>query len=241
MKKSIPRTLAVVFMLAVFSGCLGRSHHDADQGYDYSSVVRPTEMFLADQMHNDGSLFDPPSGSWSPWTDVTAQAVGDIVTVRISVSSLAEGSASTDLSRDSNVEASIKAMMGFEDKIPGNAPGVDGTSPEHLFKSNYTSNFKGDGDTKRSGKIVADVSALVTRVYPNGNMMIHGSQNMLINNENSLLTVDGIIRPTDVSADNIVISNRIANARIQVTGRGVVSDKQRPGILMRVLDWAWWF
>ncbi len=72
-------------------------------------------------------------------------------------------------------------------------------------------------------------------------MVIHGSQSLLINNERSLLTVDGIIRASDIAISNVVESDRIANAQIEVTGRGIVSDKQRPGLLMRAFDWVWPF
>ncbi len=241
------------FLLLVPALCLGgcagwrlervKDEPDADRfmaGYeDDPSVVHPTEagkkpFSYAD---NEGSLFNPASNGWSLWSDVVARSVGDIVTVRVSISTSAEGGATTDLSRESNVDISVSSLFGKESSIPGY--GTSTESPAQLVKSNYLNEFKGDGDTKRSGKILADVSAVVEHVYPNGNMRIHGSQSTLINNENSLLTVDGIIRPTDISSNNIVPSDRIANASIEVTGRGVVSDKQRPGILARVLDWVW--
>jgi flagellar L-ring protein precursor FlgH len=101
--------------------------------------------------------------------------------------------------------------------------------------------IEGDGDTKRTGKIVADVSCVVTQVSSNGNLAIHGSQSTLINHENSILTVDGTVRRTDISLENVVTSDRIANSRIEITGRGVISDKQKPGFYIRAFDWIWPF
>ena len=226
-------------------GCAGLKRPDpkadatASPSYGMDPFIQPTVAMPSSKMCNEGSLFNPASSSWSPWSDVTAHTIGDIITVRIAINSSAEGTATTDLSRDSNVQAALDSLMGRQTSMPGY--GADPKNPGQLFKSSYTSNFKGDGDTRRSGKIEADVSAVVMQVFPNGNMVIHGSQSTLINNENSVLTVDGMVRPKDVSSDNVVLSDRIANAHIQVTGRGALSDKQRPGFFMRMLDWFWMF
>lgn len=195
---------------------------------------------------NDGSLFSPQVVQWSPWRDNTASAVGDIVTVRISVDNQAQNSASTGLSRSSKLSAGITALLGYETSLPGVGSDDEGdpnygTSPTQLIKTESSSAYDGEGDTSRRGKMVADISAIVTHVYPNGNMVIHGSQSLLINNERSLLTVDGVIRPSDIAISNVVESDRIANAQIEVTGRGILSDKQRPGLLMRAFDWVWPF
>ncbi len=205
--------------------------------YENPPVVRPGEGLDEAYRPTEGSLFDPQPGAYMPWGDPVAHQVGDIVTVRVAVASSAEHSATTDLSRDSNIEAGIESLMGYETEIANYGPNP--SNPAELIKANSTNEFQGDGETIRSGSITADISAVVTHVYPNGNMIIHGSQATLVNNENSLVTVDGVIRRHDVSPDNIVFSERIANARIEVTGRGVVSDKQRPGWLMRAFDWVW--
>ncbi len=207
-------------------------------------MVRPTEVRNANLPLSEGSLFSTASDGFSYWDDPTARRVGDLVTVRVSVKTSARGNAVTDLSRESNIDAGISSFFGQEANLPGlNKTGdpFNNTSQAHLIQSQSTSTFKGDGDTRRDGTITANVSTLVTHVYPNGNMRIQGSQTTLINNENTVLTVEGIIRPVDLAADNIISSDRLANSRIEVTGRGVLSDKQRPGIMMRVFDWVWPF
>jgi flagellar L-ring protein FlgH len=211
--------------------------------YDSPPVIQPTQAAVATPVRSDGSLFNPGATGWSLYSDVTARSVGDIVTVRVSLSNNAEGSATTDLTRESALEAGITSLFGIESQFPGVGSGdpLDNTTPGQLIKTNSKSEFKGDGDTKRSGKITADVSALITHVYPNGNMVVHGSQSTLINNEDSLITVEGVIRPTDISSLNTISSDRIANARVEVTGRGVLSEKQRPGFLMRAFDVVWPF
>jgi flagellar L-ring protein precursor FlgH len=55
------------------------------------------------------------------------------------------------------------------------------------------------------------------------------------------MILEGVIRPSDIASDNTVLSSYIADARISYTGKGVVSDKQRPGWMSRVLDYVWPF
>jgi flagellar L-ring protein precursor FlgH len=230
----------------LFAGC--GLFETKDPAYDSPPVVRPTEVRNANLPMSEGSLYSQASDGFSYWDDSTARRLGDLVTVQVSVKTSARGNAITDLSRESNIDAGITSFFGQEANLPGlQVPGAKGndplnnTSAAHLIQSQSTSTFKGDGDTRRDGTITANVSTLVTHVYPNGNMRIQGTQTTLINNENMVLTVEGIIRPVDLAADNIVTSDRLANSRIEVTGRGVVSDKQRPGIMMRVFDWVWPF
>ena len=207
--------------------------------------MNPPPVQVANAQMNEGSLFQQEPVGWSPWRDDTAHAPGDIVTVRISVNTSAEGTATTDLSRESSTDAGIDAILGCETRLPGvEANPTDpnhNTTPAHLISAKSTNSFKGDGGTKRAGKMVANVSAVVSQVYPNGNMRIHGSQNLMINNENSLLTVQGVIRATDVDVQNVVLSERIADAHIEITGRGAVSDQQRAGWLSRLFSNVWPF
>lgn len=230
----------------LFAGC--GLLEKKETAYEAPPVVHPTEVRNASVPLSEGSLFSQASDGFSYWDDTTARRVGDLVTVQVSVKTAAQGTAATDLSRESNIDAGITSFFGQEAKLPGlQVPGAKGNNPlnntsaAHLIQSESTSNFKGDGDTKRNGTITASVSTLVTHVYPNGNMRVQGSQTTLINNENMVLTVEGIIRPVDLAADNTISSDRLANSRIEVTGRGVLSDKQRPGFMMRAFDWLWPF
>lgn len=232
------RFLCIVIGAALAGACSSGSRQ-AQPAYESPPVVQPQQAYVERAPISEGSLFNPVASSWSPWRDPTARNAGDIVTVRVSVENEAENSATTDLGRESKVENSVTALLGFENRFPGVQDTTNNTTPDQLVKSSTVSNFQGDGETKRTGKITAEISAVVTHVFPNGNMRIHGSQSLLINAENSLLTVEGIIRPVDVSVNNIVESDRIASARIEITGKGVVTDKQRPGLVQRLLDWFW--
>jgi flagellar L-ring protein precursor FlgH len=240
--------LVILVVLAAALGACAQSQSarvedEIRTAYETPPVIRATPAEGEDLFSRDGSLFEPGSRGWNLWSDDTARAVGDIVTVRVSVNHSAKKSATTDLGRTSEIDAGITALLGYEADLPGvgGKNPLSNTKADQLIKAKSSNSFKGEGDTARSDKVVADVSAVVTHVYPNGNMRIHGTQSLLINNENSLCSVDGVVRPSDISYNNVVLSNRIAQCKIEVTGRGVISDKQSPGILSRAVDWFWPF
>ncbi|MEJ2200550.1 MAG: flagellar basal body L-ring protein FlgH [Desulfuromonadaceae bacterium] len=97
-------------------------------------------------------------------------------------------------------------------------------------------------DTK--GRNVGDIVTVAiyeVEVYPNGNLRITGAKTVTVNSEKQIVKLTGIVRPSDISAQNVVDSQNILDARIAYTGKGVVSDKQQQGWLMRVVDNVWPF
>ncbi|MGV8056617.1 MAG: flagellar basal body L-ring protein FlgH [Smithellaceae bacterium] len=146
--------------------------------------------------------------------------------------------ASTNTSRDTSTAASVSSLLGIENAILGSnatmggSIGLGGTSKNAL---------KGSGDTSRNSTLEARISASVLKVFDNGNMLIEGKRKLTVNAEDQYIIISGIVRPDDITAENTVASQYIADARIVYTGDGVVNDKMRPGWLTRVVDWVWPF
>ena len=146
--------------------------------------------------------------------DPRATKVGDVVTVAISINDRATLGNSSDRSRDSKINA-----------------GLD------FSASAFKSSAKADGSldlktgtaTKGEGTINLSVAAIVTDVLPNGNLLISGSQEVRVNYELRLLNVAGMVRPRDISRDNTISYEKIAEARISYGGRGRISEVQQPG------------
>jgi flagellar L-ring protein precursor FlgH len=93
----------------------------------------------------------------------------------------------------------------------------------------------------RKEDLVATLSTRVVEVLPNGNLCSEGGKTVTVNNEDQIIRLAGIVRPADISYNNFVDSKYILDARISYTGKGVISDKQKPGWLVRVLDNVWPF
>jgi flagellar L-ring protein precursor FlgH len=181
----------------------------------------------------DGSTWrdDAPLGML--FVDQKAHTVGDLVTVSIVEDASASKEATTQTARSSSVSAGIDAFFGLERYIPppGN-PKVGGS---------LSNNFDGSGKTARSGKVTATMTAVVTALLPNGNLVIEGSREITVNNEQATIVLSGVVRPKDISAQNTVLSTALGNAQIAYYGNGIIAEKQRPGWLARIVGSVWPF
>ncbi len=190
----------------------------------------------------EGSLWEERSSSF--YMDNTARRVNDILTIKIDEISNASQQVSTKTSRDSSILASITKFLGSPlDFSLENLWGRDDTGADLPFKPEITSSAKsshsGSGKITGSGKLSAEITAKVIEVMPNGNLIIEGRKEVTIDKEKRFIILSGIVRPEDVEFDNTVSSSKIADARIEYTGTGVISDKQSPGFLHRVFDWVY--
>ena len=167
------------------------------------------------------------------YVDQRIAHVGDILTVSIAINDKAVVGNSSDRSTTS------KGAMSFDWLFtpPSTGSGGSQASPltyKHDFNS--TSSSQGNGDVNRSEQIQLSVPAVVTEVLPNGNLVIKGSQEVRVNFELRQLTIAGIVRPSDISRDNTVAYDRIAEARISYGGRGRITEAQQPGWGQQLYD-----
>jgi flagellar L-ring protein precursor FlgH len=168
-----------------------------------------------------------------------AQRVGDIITINIVENSRANKTANTTTNRSNSVDSAIDALFGYE--APGALPTPGDFNLMKGVRAGFNGQFSGSGSTSRNENITAKISCRIIQVLPNDNLVVRGSQEILVNNEKQYITVQGVIRPADVATDNSVLSTYLADARIEYTGEGDVSDKQRAGWLSRALDKIWPF
>jgi len=77
----------------------------------------------------------------------------------------------------------------------------------------------------------------VVDVAPNGDLVVAGQQLIEVNEEKQEIKLEGRVRAVDVSESNTVLSTRLADAKIWYVGDGLLGEKQRPGILTRILSW----
>ncbi len=183
-----------------------------------------------------GTLWNGDEGNWL--ADIKARRIGDIVTVIISEQAKASKEATTDTERSSSLSAGISSLFGLEKSVAARNSNLD---PAALINASTDNQFSGSGKTTRSENLAATLTTQVVKVYPNGNLKIRGGKSVTVNNENQIIYLTGIVRSFDVTADNTVDSSNILNAQITYTGKGALSDKQKPGWLMRVFDTTWPF
>lgn len=159
--------------------------------------------------------------------DPRARRVGDIVTVNIFINDKATLDNNSKRSRESEVDAGFAIGLDF---MPTTYP----TAGRGAVDSNSSS--KGKGEIDRSEKISLSVAAVVTNMLPNGNMVISGSQEVRVNYEVRVLSIAGVVRPQDISRENTVPYDKIAEARVSYGGRGRLSEVQQPGWGQQLFD-----
>jgi flagellar L-ring protein precursor FlgH len=163
-----------------------------------------------------------PHDGWSSLAaDRYAHKVGDTLTILVYESSAATNAANTGSNRSSTFGGHIGA----------------GSSLDESASLTLGSSSDDSGETGRSGGMVAQISAVVDKVLPNGDLHVTGAQVMHINGERTEIRIQGRVRPADISPSNVVVSNRLADAVIDYDGNGFVSRAARPGLLSRALNW----
>lgn len=161
----------------------------------------------------------------NPFIDRTARRAGDLVTIVISETSAARFAADTSLTKSDSNSTTPPSIGGFFGRLL-----------RPLSSSSESSN-SGSGETNASGRVSFRLTAIVREVLPNGNLVLEGARTVTINREVQTFKLSGVVRRDDVMANNTVMSESIADAEIRVEGRGGIYDRQRRGILTRLLDW----
>jgi flagellar L-ring protein precursor FlgH len=220
---------SIAVAACLLTGCLSiEPSRIAHQPLDISRTYRTAPVTPPVQEARNGSVWR--GRMTTLFSDQKARNVGDTITVRIEETSKASESASTATTRKSQTVASIGIG------VPHAA------APNTLLNANTPNNdFTGTGEPTRSGTLIATMTARVMDVLPNGNLVIEGKREILINNEKKELLVQGIVRPKDIEFDNSVASTLIADAKVIYSGIGVGAEKQRPGWGARLFDFVWPF
>jgi len=180
----------------------------------------------------NGSLFRANHAATYLFADHRAMRIGDIVTVRVLEKADAKRGASTDLLRESDTSLKIGAFLGLLNSLKSSA----GITNDELIGMGTRSAYKGAGSSSRSENLEATVPAIVREVLPSGNLFIEGHRVVLVNNEEHHFYISGLVRPVDIKGDNSVFSSLIADAEIEFTGRGVITDRQDPPWLQKGMD-----
>lgn len=220
--------LLIILSLFILSSC-------AKPDLQVSPIPEPLEEIKSANLEHreSGSLWRRNNASM--FSDRKAKNIGDIVTVLISERASASKEASTQTDRATNMSASIPNFFGLEQSD------LSPIDLENLVNAEFTNGFDGNGTTTRKEDLTASLSTQVIDRYPNGQLKIRGGKEVMVNNEVQVIYLTGIIRPVDITAANTVNSDKILNARISYTGKGAISDKQKPGWMMRTLDNIWPF
>lgn len=226
------RTLEIVGLLAIAAGL--SFAEKADKKKDKQAVSGLDEYVQQAHRAAENAPAESPGSLWSGGAtlvdisgDLRARRVDDIVTILVNETASAVSTGATKTGRTSSANASISSAAG-----PLSAAGRFA----NLLDANSKTSLDGSGTTSRTTTLTTTVTARVVDVLPNGFLVIEGNRTVLVNSENQVVTVRGVVRPADLSAANTVQSGSIAQMELKINGKGVVNDAvHRPNILYRLL------
>jgi flagellar L-ring protein precursor FlgH len=232
MIRAIIRNITLVLLCWVAARAAQKPANKKDQPKQVSALDKYIQeasqpASAASQIPANGSLWSPSARFSDLASDLRARRVDDIVTIVVQESASATSTGASKTSRASSAQANIAALGGV----------TRATGPlANLLNLGSTSTLDGEGATSRQTTLTTTVSARVTHVLLNGNLVVEGTKNVTINSENQIITIRGVIRPIDLDTTNSIQSARLAQMEVQVNGKGVVGDVvRRPNILYRIL------
>lgn len=184
-------------------------------------TVWASPLLAACLMAHGASLYDEATYR-SLAGDHKAFRVGDLITVQVYEQSSASTSTDTTTQRSNNLSLGISSTA--SSRQYGGSLAQGGT-------------FDGGGTTQRANKLLVTLSVSVREVLPNGDLKVSGDQMLTVNEEQHKVSLEGRVRPQDVSSDNVVLSTRLADAHITYVGDGDLSERQRRGWWRKLVDW----
>ena len=182
-----------------------------------------------------GSIYNAERGPQGLIADKTARRPGDLLTVIISETQDLKNEETSTLNKTTNLDYSLDSFD-IKPNLFSTLPGVAATSAD---------GFNGTANYEKKGEFTARITAIVSDVLPNGNLVISGRREIRIDNETKLIEFSGIVRRYDVQSDNTIVSELVAEARVSYTGKGTLTDTtNRTGlgsIIHSAISWIWPF
>jgi flagellar L-ring protein precursor FlgH len=236
MRKSLIKLLTATLLGGALSSCSALDRiANVGEAPKLAPVGNPADTQMVASIPTPPPITHAGNSLWQPgaktfFHDPRATHVGDVITVTVTVADAAKMANSTTRSRTNSDDANITNFFGLENALP------TGLDPGSLVKMGSDNSNVGTGAIDRSENINLTLAALVAQVLPNGNMVISGHQQVRVNNEMRDLTISGIVRTEDITADNTVDLSQIAEARVSYGGNGTMSDVQQPRYGSQLFD-----
>ena len=191
-----------------------------------SPYIADAKKQVAPTSTAEGSLWVNNARRSDLFADFKAREINDVVTITVNESVQALASADSTSNKATDASANFTNLFGLENKIK---------ELPNALSTKSASDFKGQGSTSRTTTLQASMTARVIDVLPNGNLVVEGAREIRVNHENQTLYITGVVRPVDISRNNVVPSSAVAQMAVRVQGRGVVSQPLKPGWLSKIL------
>ena len=171
----------------------------------------------------NGSIFNVSTGYAALHEGTRARAVGDVVTIVLLESTTAGKSVNSKSQKSGGISLT-----------PPSA-GPLSVNPDALNASNDSS-FKGGGDASQTSTFSGTLSVTIAEVRPNGTALVRGEKRMLLSQGDEWIQFSGIVRLIDIDEYNRIPSSKVADARIEYSGKGALQRASKQGWLGRFFN-----
>jgi flagellar L-ring protein precursor FlgH len=222
--KCISRLIQILVLLGLTVGC-AQTRITVQPDPQYAPVDLNAIEFKPEP---NGSIFQT-GRSVRLFEDNKAFRIGDVLSVTLLEATNASKSAETSTEKDDEAEIGASVLFG------GSGPKVNGNL---VLNSTFDAEreFSGKGDSAQSNSLEGEIAVTVVDVLPSGNLVVRGEKIIGLNQGSEFIRISGLVRPQDVSTDNIVVSTKLANSRIFYGGGGTIAESNTKGWLSRFFD-----
>lgn len=162
----------------------------------------------------------------SIYTDFKAKRLGDIVTILVVESTAGSGQSDNKAADEASLKADGSVTGNLTDFLP-----ILGAS------SKFSTDNSAKSSSAQKDVLTGKLTAVVTKVLPNGNLVLQGRRKLAVSGETYVLDVRGIVRQKDITSENMVFSYNLANVEISYQKDGLLNKMGKPGLIARWTTW----
>jgi flagellar L-ring protein FlgH len=174
------------------------------------------------QMQAPGSIFNPGYAGRPLFEDQRPRNVGDIITIVIAENINATKTSGANANRSGSTAVAVPTA-GF----------LSGLFAKTNLNASGSNVFAGTGGANASNTFNGTITVTVTGVQANGNLVVSGEKQMLINQGNEFVRFSGVVNPNTISSLNAVYSTQVADAKIEYSAKGYLDEAETMGWLQR--------
>lgn len=159
--------------------------------------------------------------------------VGDLLTIIVRETRKFEADADLKTKKQFDIKSELEAFL----KLTGGGIGATAFrrgKPTVDYK--YSTDLKTKGDTQREDRLTTRLTGRIIDVKPNGLLVIEARATVQHDEEISAITVTGICRKEDVTADNTILSTQVADKNIVVLNEGALRAVTTRGWIPKLID-----
>jgi flagellar L-ring protein precursor FlgH len=242
--RTIVRVCVISLLFASLSACNTFTRlAELGNGPKTSSIVnpvkRPNYRPVSMPMPGPKKVNSHANSLWRPgarafFRDQRATEVGDILTVKLTISDKAGLDNKTTRARNDKEDGDVTKLLGLENELTKMLP--EAIAPSSTMSLGTVHSTEGNGAITRAEAVEVTLAGIITQILPNGNLVIFARQELKVNYEMREVMVTGVVRPQDIDYQNTIVHENIAEMRVAYGGRGTLSDLQQPRVGTQAID-----